>query len=103
MILEAGEVENSQVDTNPTSSSALLADAQQIFTCLSEDLYCKQLAVQQVLDSCHDGIIDKGASENTASGKQPHEIAKQASTQWKSKSSNAKEDRDLMNRFLSIK
>ena len=62
----------------------LLEQSQSVYVYLAEDLYRKQMLVKKVLDSCHDGLVDKEAARNGGDGN-PRSVARQCSAKWASK------------------
>jgi hypothetical protein len=95
------EVTGNAEDDDHPRSTRLLNDARHIYGLLSEDLYMKQVVVQQVLNSCHDGLLDRDADENIVAGMQPHEIAKVAAKQWKNDSSSSRDE--LVEQFCAVR
>eukprot|EP00339_Tiarina_fusa_P006649 CAMPEP_0117081356 /NCGR_PEP_ID=MMETSP0472-20121206/57345_1 /TAXON_ID=693140 ORGANISM="Tiarina fusus, Strain LIS" /NCGR_SAMPLE_ID=MMETSP0472 /ASSEMBLY_ACC=CAM_ASM_000603 /LENGTH=271 /DNA_ID=CAMNT_0004809261 /DNA_START=311 /DNA_END=1127 /DNA_ORIENTATION=- len=63
-------------------SEGLLEKTEQLFVLLSEQLYRKQLLVKQVLDSCHDGLIEEGATFSGDQGGNPRTLARRACSEW---------------------
>jgi hypothetical protein len=82
-----------------------LEDALQLYRWLSQDLYQKQMAVQDILESSHDGILDPDAPQTIASGETPQHVAKRALKAWSSMASSSDmtvPKKQLLDRFLSI-
>ena len=75
---------------------ATLEQAQGVYVFLAEELYRKQELVKRVLDSCHDGLVDKDVSEGRIVGN-PRAVARQICAAWGSKDSEMK---SLMTRML---
>ena len=60
-------------------------DAQELYVFLAEELYRKQRMVQELLDSCHDGMLVPDATENLREPGNPRSVARRCSDRWVSK------------------
>jgi len=65
----------------------LLDDLQHVYDMLASNLFQKQVAVQQVLDSCNDGLVGHESKHAVLVGS-PRDVAKQAVKLWSSASTN---------------
>lgn len=85
-------------DGGATASAFTLEAAKQVYSFLSEELYRKQVLVQSVLDSCHDGLIDQESIELYQRGN-PRQVVRNACKGWMSKDEETKR---AVDRLLTV-
>jgi hypothetical protein len=71
-----------------------------VFHFLGEELYCKQVLISEVLDSCHNGLVDEAALENLAQNSNPRLVAQKCYNRWSSRGEK-KEEWLLVDELLS--
>lgn len=74
MSLEGGVLSDQGYDS--------LEKAQGLYVYLAQELHRKQILVKQVLDSCHDGLVDMEARDILGN---PSAVSRQCCAQWRSK------------------
>jgi hypothetical protein len=74
---------------------ATMEAAQGVYSFLSEELYRKQVLVQEVLDSCHDGLVDPESKDTYRRG-DPRQVAGNACKEWPPKDNEKQRDVDRL-------
>ncbi|KAG7337899.1 hypothetical protein IV203_022429 [Nitzschia inconspicua] len=103
-ILHASDDNEWCYNTRPQEASqrhmSLLSDTKQLYFLLAQDLYQKQLAVQNILQSSHDGILNPHAPVAIAHGTTPQQVVKRALELWSTSSDRVRQKKMLMDRLL---
>jgi hypothetical protein len=69
---------NPEEKTGWAKEQRLLDDVQLVYSILAEDLYLKQRLVQSVLESCHDGLVEKDSTDEGT----PSDVVKWSLKEW---------------------
>jgi hypothetical protein len=64
---------------------SLLDQVQDTYLLIAGELYRKQMLVQKILDSCHDGLVDKQASQMLQEDGSPRSVARKCCKNWSSR------------------
>jgi hypothetical protein len=67
---------------DPEGGGERLGECQQVYSLLAQELYRKQELVQQLLDSCHDGMLAGNEEQVFRKGGSPQTIARRCVEQW---------------------
>jgi hypothetical protein len=87
-----------QLEEPVAQGQELLEQAQEAYLLLGGEVYRKQVLVQKVLDSCHDGLVDKDATQSLGEGGSPRTVARQCCKSW---SSRGKDQWAVVGRMLN--
>eukprot|EP00980_Cylindrotheca_fusiformis_P016703 scaffold5024_cov136-Cylindrotheca_fusiformis.AAC.32 len=71
-----------------------------VFHVLGGELYRKQLSISEIIDSCHNGLIDEASTDNLRQPSNPRAVAQKCYAKWSSHV-ESKEEWSLVEDFLN--
>jgi len=75
------QLQSLQTMDSTIEENRILEEARHLYSLLAQDLFRKQSAVQLVLESCHDGLVEKNSNKSHMAGK-PRDAVKQSVKEW---------------------